>query len=92
MRPFIDREKKTVYGLNRCVSIKDGHLEFKRGVDTKEFKFDFIGDESINQKAIFEHTAKPVADCCLEGYNGTIFAYGQTGAGKTYTIQGPNLD
>jgi len=26
------------------------------------------------------------------GYNGCIFAYGQTGAGKTYTIQGPGLD
>lgn len=26
------------------------------------------------------------------GYNGTIFAYGQTGAGKTYTIQGPGFE
>lgn len=26
------------------------------------------------------------------GYNGTIFAYGQTGAGKTYTIQGPMIN
>ena len=25
----------------------------------------------------------------MSGYNGTIFAYGQTGAGKTFTIQGP---
>jgi kinesin family protein 5 len=28
----------------------------------------------------------------MQGYNGTIFAYGQTGAGKTYTIQGPQID
>jgi len=28
----------------------------------------------------------------IEGYNGTIFAYGQTGAGKTYTIQGVGMD
>ena len=27
----------------------------------------------------------------MQGYNGTIFAYGQTGAGKTYTIQGPMI-
>jgi len=40
---------------------------------------------------IFNHIAKPIADSCLQGYNGTIFAYGQTGAGKTYTIQGPGL-
>ena len=28
----------------------------------------------------------------MQGYNGTIFAYGQTGAGKTFTIQGPVLE
>ena len=35
--------------------------------------------------------AKPIAESCIQGYNGTIFAYGQTGAGKTYTIQGPSI-
>jgi hypothetical protein len=38
---------------------------------------------------MFNHIARPIADSCMQGYNGTIFAYGQTGAGKTYTIQGP---
>lgn len=33
-----------------------------------------------------------MADTCLEGYNCTIFAYGQTGAGKTYTMQGNDVD
>ncbi len=28
----------------------------------------------------------------LEGFNGTIFAYGQTSSGKTHTMQGPNID
>jgi hypothetical protein len=32
---------------------------------------------------------KPIVDNCMGGYNSTIFAYGQTGAGKTYTMQGP---
>jgi len=35
---------------------------------------------------MFNIIAKPIADGCLEGYNGSIFAYGQTGAGKTFTI------
>ena len=55
------------------------------------FKFDFVGDSTIDQMSIFNHIARPIADSCMQGYNGTIFAYGQTGAGKTYTIQGPCL-
>ena len=31
---------------------------------------------------------KPLVDSVLQGYNGTIFAYGQTGTGKTYTMEG----
>jgi hypothetical protein len=45
----------------------------------------------VAQETIFNNIAKPIADSCLEGYNGSIFAYGQTGAGKTFTIQGPSL-
>jgi len=28
----------------------------------------------------------------LQGFNGTVFAYGQTSSGKTHTMQGPNID
>lgn len=41
---------------------------------------------------MFNQIAKPIADSCMQGYNGTIFAYGQTGAGKTFTIQGPTIN
>lgn len=34
------------------------------------------------------NTARPIVDKVLEGYNGTILAYGQTGTGKTYTMSG----
>jgi hypothetical protein len=36
----------------------------------------------------FGQKVKPMIDKCLEGYNATLFAYGHTGAGKTYTIFG----
>jgi kinesin family protein 15 len=35
---------------------------------------------------------KPIAVSCISGYNGTIFAYGQTGTGKTFTIHGTGTD
>lgn len=36
--------------------------------------------------------AKPIIDSVLEGFNGTIFAYGQTSSGKTHTMQGPDIE
>ena len=52
------------------------------------FQFDKIFDSKINQEEIFNEVAKDVIDSTIDGYNGTIFAYGQTGFGKTYTITG----
>lgn len=39
---------------------------------------------------MYEVTAKPVVSSVLSGFNGTVFAYGQTSSGKTFTMQGPN--
>ncbi len=40
------------------------------------------------QKDLFEQSISPIVNEVLEGYNCTIFAYGQTGTGKTYTMEG----
>ena len=37
---------------------------------------------------MYDGAARPVVDSVLEGFNGTIFAYGQTGTGKTHTMVG----
>lgn len=37
---------------------------------------------------LYRSIAEPVVDSVLEGYNGTVFAYGQTGTGKTHTMHG----
>lgn len=42
----------------------------------------------VNQIDVFNETARPIVDSVLGGYNGTIFAYGQTGTGKTFTMEG----
>lgn len=54
----------------------------------KTFTFDSVFDWNSTQTAVYNETAKPIVDSVLEGYNGTVFAYGQTGTGKTHTMDG----
>nr|GMC82757.1 armadillo repeat-containing kinesin-like protein 2 [Ipomoea batatas] len=58
----------------------------KNNWDTDVYEFDEILTESASQKRVYEVVAKPVVQSVLEGYNGTVMAYGQTGTGKTYTL------
>ena len=57
--------------------------------DTREFTFDTVLGRHATQAETYEAVGRPVVDDVLEGFNGTILAYGQTGTGKTYTIYGP---
>ncbi|XP_015473707.1 kinesin-like protein KIF9 isoform X2 [Parus major] len=43
---------------------------------------------NTSQEMVYETVAKNVVAKALQGYNGTIMCYGQTGAGKTYTMTG----
>jgi kinesin family protein 3/17 len=56
--------------------------------DEKSFTFDAVYDDASTQRAVYDETAFPLVEAVLSGYNGTIFAYGQTGCGKTHTMQG----
>ncbi|CAH0048761.1 unnamed protein product [Clonostachys solani] len=56
------------------------------------FTFDRVFDMSCKQQDIFDFSIRPTVDDILNGYNGTVFAYGQTGAGKSYTMMGSNID
>ncbi|KAG9390666.1 Kinesin motor domain [Carpediemonas membranifera] len=54
----------------------------------RDFVFDHVFTESASNEAIFRTVALPLVRRSIEGYNGTCFAYGVTGAGKTYTMIG----
>ncbi|XP_035903952.1 kinesin-like protein KIF3A [Anopheles stephensi] len=54
----------------------------------KVYYFDNVFGEDSTQIDLYVDTARPIVDKVLEGYNGTILAYGQTGTGKTYTMSG----
>lgn len=52
------------------------------------FQYDYVYPPTINQRTVYDETAFPIVEAVIEGYNGTIFAYGQTGCGKTFTMMG----
>lgn len=56
--------------------------------DRSVYKFDYIFEPDTLQNKIYEVAGKEVTHRFIEGYNGTIFAYGSTGSGKTYTMFG----
>ena len=57
----------------------------------KEFSFDYAFSPEISQEEIYTKTGAGIVDNVLQGYNGTIFAYGQTGTGKSFTMVGASL-
>ncbi|KAL6074629.1 Kinesin-like protein unc-104 [Balamuthia mandrillaris] len=58
----------------------------------ESFTFDRVfSGTTVTQKEVYEYAAKETVEDVLKGYNGTIFAYGQTGAGKSFTMFGPTL-
>ncbi|KAJ6750020.1 hypothetical protein OIU85_000629 [Salix viminalis] len=52
------------------------------------FTFDKVFGPSAQQRDLYEQAVVPIVNEVLEGFNCTIFAYGQTGTGKTYTMEG----
>ncbi|CAM0872563.1 unnamed protein product [Alopecurus aequalis] len=54
----------------------------------KTFTFDKVFGPKSQQRVIYDHAVAPIVDDVLEGYNCTVFAFGQTGTGKTYTMEG----
>ncbi|KXS10182.1 kinesin-domain-containing protein [Gonapodya prolifera JEL478] len=60
--------------------------------DPLVFTSDLVLSPTSSQTELFQHAALPIVQDVMHGYNGTLFAYGQTGAGKTYTMMGPDID
>ncbi|KAI5296291.1 Kinesin heavy chain [Ascosphaera acerosa] len=58
----------------------------------QSFTFDRVFDTNSRQSDVFDFSIRPTVDDILNGYNGTVFAYGQTGAGKSYTMMGSDID
>ena len=57
----------------------------------KIYKFDAVVKPEESQRVVYNSVASKLVDDVLLGQNGTVFAYGQTSSGKTYTMEGLNI-
>lgn len=91
MRPFGPGESQNA----QCAFPIDLHeitmREKESGVEPPVFHFDRIFDCTSTQQEVFEVVASGIISKAFEGINGTIFCYGQTSSGKTYTCLGDDF-
>ncbi|GMI78233.1 hypothetical protein like AT1G18550 [Hibiscus trionum] len=98
LRPMAKKEKEA--GSRCCVKIvnkKDVYLtEFANENDYlrlkrlrgRHFSFDASFPDSTTQHEVYSTTTAELVEAVLQGQNGSVFCYGATGAGKTYTMLG----
>uniref|UniRef100_A0A096NSN1 Kinesin-like protein n=4 Tax=Cercopithecidae TaxID=9527 RepID=A0A096NSN1_PAPAN len=79
----------------RCGSLSEAVVSVARCSDRmpraqqgKPYVFDRVLPPNTSQEQVYNACAKQIVKDVLEGYNGTIFAYGQTSSGKTHTMEG----
>ncbi|ALC43850.1 Klp68D [Drosophila busckii] len=92
-RPLSNREISE--GSPEVVNVypNRGVVELQNLVDAnkeqrKIFTYDAAYDATACQTTIYHEVVFPLVSSVLEGFNGCIFAYGQTGTGKTFTMEG----
>lgn len=69
--------------INQVVLKSPNEQEQERG-----FTYDAVYGMDSTQREVYDEGAFPLVESVMQGYNGTIFAYGQTGCGKTHTMIG----
>uniref|UniRef100_A0AAR2KVB0 Kinesin-like protein n=1 Tax=Pygocentrus nattereri TaxID=42514 RepID=A0AAR2KVB0_PYGNA len=78
---------------NSEVERGDKYIPKFQGEDTvviagKPYMFDRVLQSVTTQEQVYNACAQKIVKDVLDGYNGTIFAYGQTSSGKTHTMEG----
>uniref|UniRef100_A0A061QWS8 Kinesin family member 4/7/21/27 n=1 Tax=Tetraselmis sp. GSL018 TaxID=582737 RepID=A0A061QWS8_9CHLO len=89
IRPLVERERRE--GCQNClhINLKDTVLPevSVKGYSQRSFPFDQVYGEGAAPTAdLFPECIAPLVEGLFNGFNATVLAYGQTGAGKTYTI------
>mmetsp|Transcript_85527 Transcript_85527/g.151371 ORF Transcript_85527/g.151371 Transcript_85527/m.151371 type:complete len:713 (-) Transcript_85527:82-2220(-) len=74
-----------------CVHVQDDDSVYVPSSDNS-FVFDRVFGVDATQKEVYDYAAKPIINAVLRGFNGTVFAYGQTASGKTFTMEGSDIE
>ena len=94
-RPLNQEELKSGDLLNLTISEDNKNLtlvsQYESGEPLK-FNFDYIFPTDSKQQSVYQIAARPIVEAVMQGFNGTVFAYGQTSSGKTFTMSGPDLE
>ncbi|XXG80985.1 hypothetical protein AAC387_Pa09g1723 [Persea americana] len=91
-RPLTDEEQRL--NVPKVISCNEQKREVTvvQSIANKQidraFAFDKVFGPKAQQRSIYDQAISPIVDEVLEGFNCTVFAYGQTGTGKTYTMEG----
>ncbi|XP_069038372.1 centromere-associated protein E isoform X2 [Lepisosteus oculatus] len=91
VRPLIQREEAEVSNVESVPIYWKTDQQTVYQVDgPKTFSFDRVFNVNESTSQVYDEVAKPLVISAIKGYNGTIFAYGQTSSGKTFTMMGSN--
>nr|XP_026491083.1 kinesin-related protein 4-like isoform X2 [Vanessa tameamea] len=89
VRPLISREIDDKLGYQWRVNNNTLYQIDQNGKDCGQYyTFDKVYDKDTKTGDVYNDIAKPIVEAATAGFNGTIFAYGQTSSGKTYTMAG----
>ncbi|XP_041041231.1 centromere-associated protein E-like [Carcharodon carcharias] len=90
VRPLNDREKSLQGGSSDSLQIhwKADNQTISQISGTRSFNFDRVFHAEETTAILYNEVAHSIVRSITQGYNGTIFAYGQTSSGKTYTMMG----
>ena len=71
---------------------KQGRRDLNKRVrKNQNFAFDVVYNQASTNAQVFEGTTKDLVETVISGYNCSVFAYGATGAGKTFTMLGSKV-
>ncbi|KAM4700823.1 kinesin-like protein KIF21B isoform 1-T6 [Discoglossus pictus] len=77
--------KEQAEGCHVCTWVYPGEPQVLLGKD-KAFTYDYVFDTDTEQVSVYETCVRGLVEGCFQGFNATVLAYGQTGAGKTHTM------
>jgi len=98
-RPMSEKEKqqghKQIVQIDQKIcqlSITNPKVHNADAERTRTFTFDSVYGQESTQEELYEENFRGLVSSVLTGFNGTVFAYGQTGTGKTFTMEGIRTD